>query len=165
MKRKPGHTIAKSSMKRMHGSAVQAKTVMVRVTRADIESAECGNPTKCMIKVAVKRALNLSHGYIHVDATGISISRNGSYREKSFLTRTPVANMIQFDAEKDLPHSERTVKPFSFKLHFFKTGKVNKYSHEVMAVKIKQKRDNGNSKKQYNMRSRVIGIAVGGVAA
>ena len=59
--------------KKMHGKPVQSKKVTVHVLNWDIEGAECRKPTKCMIKVAVKRALNLAHGYIHVDATGVSI--------------------------------------------------------------------------------------------
>jgi hypothetical protein len=162
MKRRPGHTKTKSSMKRMHGNAVQAKNIVVQVTRDDIESAECGKPTKCMIKVALKRALNLSHGYIHVDATGVSISRNGSYREKAFLPRPAMVNMVKFDAEANLPRAARTVKPFKFQLQFFKTTKVNKYTPAQMAVKIKRKVENGNSKKRYDIRSRVIGLALAG---
>lgn len=156
MKRSPGHTLAKSSMKRMHGNAVQAKTVSVAVLKDDIEVAECGKPTKCMIKVALKRALNLSHGYIHVDATGVSISRNGSYREKAFLPRKAMVNMVLFDKDKSL------VKPFKFQLTFMKTTKVHKYDDETMKRKIERKKANGNSKKRYDIRSRVIGMAIAG---
>ena len=55
-----------------------------------------------MIKVSTKRALNLAHGYIHVDATGVSISRNGKYREKAFLPRSAVKQMLLFDELKGL---------------------------------------------------------------
>lgn len=139
----------------VHGNAVQAKNVTVHVTRDDIESAECRDPNACMIKVALKRALNLAHGYIHVDASGISISRNGMYREKAFMPRTAQVRMLAFDRKED-------VKPFKFKLTFLKTTKVTKYSEAATERQMKTAKSNGNSKKKYNMRSRVIGIAVGG---
>jgi hypothetical protein len=144
----------------MHGNAVQAKTVTVHVTKDDIETAECGKPTKCMIKVALKRALNLSHGYIHVDATGVSISRNGSYREKAFLTRPAMMNMVKFDRDK---HS---VKPFKFKLTFFKTTKVADAARAAITSKAtkKHRAKAGYVPKKYDMRSRVVGMAIAGGA-
>lgn len=145
--------------KNMHGTAVQSKTVYIHVTKADIEAAECGNPNNCMIKVAAKRALNLAHGYISVDATGIAITRNGLYREKAFLPRSALPKMIAFDADK------ATVKPFSFKVTFFKTSKIRKYDAREVAMHRRSAIKTGNAKKKYNMRSRVIGLAVGGVAS
>lgn len=141
--------------KRMHGNAIQSKVVKVHVTRDDIEGSECRRPTKCMIKVAVKRALNLSHGYIHVDATGVSISRNGTYREKAFLPYPALRSMVSFD-------KKMAVKPFSFTLKFYKTTPVKKYTEEQTAKQMASARRTGNYKKKYNMRSRVIGLAFAG---
>lgn len=149
---------------RMHGNAIQSKNVTVHVTRDDITSAECLKPTKCMIKVALKRSLNLSHGYIHVDATGVSISRNGSYREKAFLPRRAMVNMVQFDKEKDLLPSQRTVRPFKFTLTFFKTTKVAD-AHRAAITRAATKRQRARAdyvRKKYDMRSRVIGAAIAG---
>lgn len=144
--------------RRVHGNAIQAKTVKVYVTHDDIDNAECRKPTKCMIKVALKRALNLSHGYIHVDATGISISRNGSYREKAFMTRPVLDKMLAFDRHE-------TVKPFSFILQFQKTTNITKKSDAHVVQTKKSHRKTGIDKKRYNMRERVIGVAVGGSIA
>lgn len=142
----------------MHGNAVQAKTVTIHVTKDDIEHAECGKPTKCMIKVATKRALNLSHGYIHVDATGVSITRNGSYREKAFMPRSVFVRMLAFDRSEQ-------VRPFSFKLTFFKTTKIlPKSESDIESTYVTSKRS-GAAKKKYDVRSRVIGVAVAGGAA
>lgn len=139
----------------MHGNAVQAKIVTCFVTKEDIETAECRNPNKCMIKVALKRALNLAHGYIHVDASGISISRNGRYREKAFMPRTAQVRMLAFDSEKP-------VSPFRFKLTFFKTTKVKEASEEQKESTYRSHKKSGTAKKKYDMRSRVIGVAVAG---
>ncbi len=140
----------------MHGNAVQSKTVTVHVTKDDIQNAECGNPNGCMIKVALKRALNLAHGYIHVDASGISISRNGMYREKAFMPRSAQVRMLAFDRKDD-------VKPFRFKATFFKTTKVADAARRVITTKAMKKFRAKKSyvEKKYDMRSRVIGIAVG----
>lgn len=141
---------------RMHGNAVQAKTVRVHVRQADIDDAECGLPTKCMIKVALKRALNLAHGYIHVDATGVSISRNGRYREKAFLPRPAMVNMVSFDKDKS------AVKPFNFQLTFFKTTKVADAARLAITNRAtrKHRAKKGYVPKKYNMRQRVIGMAI-----
>lgn len=143
---------------RMHGNAVQAKNVSCHVTQDDIDTAQCGKPTKCMIKVALKRALNLSHGYIHVDATGVSISRNGSYREKAFLPRPALMKMLAFDRDKT------SVKPFRFSLQFFKTTKVADADRLLVVNKSSKKIRSkpGYVAKKYDMRSRVIGVAVAG---
>lgn len=142
----------------MHKNAVQSKTLTVHVTKDDINNAECGNPNGCMIKVALKRALNLAHGYIHVDASGISISRNGMYREKAFMPRSAQARMLAFDQQQQ-------VSPFRFKVTFFKTTKVGKLSEEQRGKYTLRAKANKSAKKKYNMRSRVIGVAIGGVAA
>lgn len=142
----------------MHGNAVQAKHVLVHVLQSDINTAECGKPTKCMIKVALKRALNLAHGYIHVDASGISISRNGRYREKAFMPRTALVNMLKFDKDKN------SVKPFKFKLNFIKTTPVQEKSAADIESSYRSGKATGAAKKKYDMRSRVVGIAVAGGA-
>lgn len=152
--------------KRMHGHAVQSKSITIHVTRDDIENSQCGLPTKCMIKVALKRALNLAHGYIHVAADGISISRNGLYREKAFMPRTALLNMIQFDKEKDLPPAKRTVRPFKFKVTFFKTTKIATPERQAQfnANTRRRRARPDHQEKKYDMRSRVIGVAIAGGA-
>jgi hypothetical protein len=142
----------------MHGAAVQAKHVTVHVTQGDIDAAECGKPTKCMIKVALKRALNLAHGYIHVDATGVSISRNCKYREKAFMPRPALINMLKFDKGKV------GVKPFTFKLHFVKTTPIADAERAASTRRAKQKEraKQGFVEKKYDMRSRVVGVALSG---
>lgn len=139
----------------MHANAVQSKSMIISVTKGDIENAECRKPTKCMIKVAVKRALNLAHGYIHVDATGISISRNGSYREKSFMPNFVVKQMLSFDQHQE-------VKPFRFKAVFHKTAPIQKKSE--VSKERRYAKELNVTKKKYDMRSRVIGVAIAGGA-
>lgn len=146
----------------VHGNPIQHKTITAHVTDDDIKNAECGNPNKCMIKVSVKRALNLAHGYIHVDATGVSISRNGKYREKAFLPHPVVRKMIQFDQVR---LGGTPPKPFSFRLTFFRTTKVGKITDEQRKRYTKRAKASGNSKKKYTMRSRVVGLSISGGGA
>ncbi len=119
------------------------------------------DPNLCMIKLAVKRALNLAHGYIHVDASGIAISRNGKYREKSFLTKSVINNLILHDK----PATRHLVKPFSFWADFFKVGPVKKVSKKQRREYTARAKRNGNSKKKYAPRSRIVGLSAGNIAA
>lgn len=132
------------------------KTVMINVTAHDIEEGKCRDPNKCMIKLAVARAIDIPHGYIKVDATGVSITRRTDYREKAFLTHNALINMLRFDQKQQ-------VKPFKFKLVFHKTSKVYKASEQrkaqVNAARHKRKAE-GRPDKKYNLHQRVAGIAI-----
>lgn len=143
----------------MHGKPKQHKNVTIHVTDEDIKNAKCMNPNQCMIKVATKRALNLAHGYIHVDATGVSISRNGKYREKAFMPHPVVQKMIGFDM---MAHGGPEVKPFTFKLSFYKTTPVGKIDARQRSEYTRRAKKTGNARKKYDMRSRIVGLSISG---
>jgi hypothetical protein len=105
-----------------------------------------------MIKVAVARAIGVPHGYVKVDATGISVTRRKDYREKSFIPRTAIKHMLQFDKDPT------QVKPFSFYLEFRKTSPVYKSTKERREQINKARK--GKSQRKYNISERIAGIAV-----
>ena len=134
-----------------------AKRVAINVSNTDIHESECRDPNKCMIKVAVARALRIPHGYIHVDATGISVTRRDDFREKAFLPKTALKNMLKFDKKQ---YDE--LKPFRFMAEFHKTTKVVKSTAKRKA-RINELRNArlaaGIKPRKYNLKSRVVGIA------
>lgn len=87
------------------------------IIKQDIEEAACRDPNKCMIRMAVARALGIGHHYIHVDSTGVSITRRPDYREKAFLPASFVKNMLKWDRGEE-------IKPFTGTLKFFKTTSI-----------------------------------------
>ena len=140
-----------------------SKRVTVYVSNSDIHDSECCLPRKCMIKVAVARALRIPHGYIHVDSTGISVTRRSDFREKAFLPRIAQRKMLEFDAEKaarkqGLPSKVTT---FRFVAVFHKTTKVAKSSAKRKA-RINQLRNAraaaGIKPRKYNLQTRVAGL-------
>ena len=141
-----------------------AKRVSVYVGSTAIHDSECCNPNKCMIKVAVAHALRIPHGYIHVDATGISVTRRDDYREKAFLPKIAQRKMLEFDREeadrkKGLPSK---VTPFRFVAIFHKTSKVVK-SNAARKARINQLRNAraaaGIKPKKYRLHQRVVGLS------
>ena len=140
----------------MTNQANLRKEVTISVTQHDIDEGKCKNPNKCMIKLAVARAINIPHGYIKVDATGISITRRNDYREKSFLSHNAIVNMLRFDQNKE-------VRPFRFKAVFHKTSKVYKASdHRQKQVNAARKKRiaEGRPDKKYNLHQRIAGVAI-----
>lgn len=134
-----------------------ARHVKVRVTQADILEADCGDPNKCMIKVAVARAIGVPHGYIRVHATGIAVTRRQDYREKAFLPKTAYVNLLRFDFNRD------AVKPFTFNLEFRKTTRVHHSTSERRAQVNRaraRRKEEGRPDKQYSLSKRLQGIAV-----
>jgi len=141
-----------------HASQVNFnKKVRCYVTKQMIEDAKCGDPNKCMIKLAVAKGINGPGLYIKVDSTGVAITRRNDRREKAFLPRVVVNNMVRFDNNKE------SVTPFSFTLHFIPTTRVSKSSAErkaqVNAARRKRK-ENGRPDKKYDLHTRVKGLAV-----
>lgn len=132
------------------------KNVRVHVTRRDIEEGKCTDPNKCMIKLAVARAINIPHGYIRVDSTGVSITRRNDYREKAFMPRTAVVNMFRFD-------NKQQIEPFYFVLKFVKTTRVHKATAErrekVNQARARRKAE-GRPDRQYSLAKRLRGVAV-----
>lgn len=141
-----------------------SKKVRVSVSGSDIHSSECLDPNRCMIKVSMARALRVPHGYIHVDSTGISVTRRRDYREKAFLPRIAARKMLEFDREaearkKGLPSK---VTPFQFTVEFHKTSKVVKSTQERKdrINELRQRRSAAGIKpRKYSLHQRVVGIA------
>lgn len=129
--------------------------VRISVTQADIDVGKGCDPNKCMIKLAVARAINIPHGYIKVDATGISVTRRTTYREKAFIPRTALKNMLAFDKDKT------AVRPFAFTLTFHKTTKVYKASeHRKEQINRNRRENNPPSRnRKYGLAKRIQGIA------
>jgi hypothetical protein len=130
--------------------------VRVSVTQDDIDKGKCGDQNKCMIKISVARAINVPHGYVRVDATGISVTRRPDYREKAFIPRQALANMLRFDKDKD------SVKPFYFWLVFHKTTPVAKASEQRKEAINRNRRENDppSKRKKYHLNKRIAGIAI-----
>lgn len=135
-----------------------ATNVRVYVSQHDIDDGKSCDPNKCMIKIAVARAINIPHGYIKVDATGISVTRRTDYREKAFLPKAAVRNMLLFDK----PDTRNTVKPFSFIATFHKTSRVVRSSEERKArINLLRRRRAaaGIKPKKYTLHMRVRGLS------
>lgn len=135
------------------------KIVTVRVTQNDIDEGKCRDPNKCMLKLAIKREIG-GHGYVNVKGGVVSITRRSDYREKGFLPRSAVKAMLNFDEKK-------LVKPFTFRVEFYKTTKIAdaKRQAQMNAVTRKRRSEPGYKAKKYTMRQRIAGIAVGDVEA
>lgn len=132
--------------------------VRIPVTQADIDDGMSCDPNKCMIKIATARAVNVPHGYIKVDATGISITRRTDWREKAFLPKAAVRNMLLFDK----PDTRKTVKPFTFTAIFHKTTQVVRSSEERKArINLLRRRRAaaGIKPKKYTLHMRVRGLS------
>lgn len=135
------------------------KTLTVRVTQNDINEGKCCDPNKCMLKLAIKREIG-GHGYVHVEGGNVAITRRPDYRERGFLPRSAIQAMLDFDNKKE-------VKPFPFKITFYKTSKIQsaeRAAQKNLIARKAYKAGAGYRKKKYNMRQRIAGIAVGGSA-
>jgi hypothetical protein len=126
----------------------------IHVSRAHIAEGECRQPTKCMIRLAVKHAIG-GHGYVKVDATGIAITRRDDYREKFHwpsARHKAVRAMIAFDKKEP-------VEPFTFVAKFQRTTKIVKRD----TVQVNRWRDArkaaGRPDKRSDMKKRIIGLA------
>lgn len=139
------------------------KEVEIEVTAAHIASSKCGNPTHCMIRHAVAEQLGLVHGYVRVDATGVSITRRPDFREKSPLPKGARDALVIFDecgrlGLNPLEH----IEPFSLKLKFQKTTKVKKVSAEraEQIEKARKSRAAAGGKGKIYPTERFAGVAV-----
>lgn len=135
------------------------KILPVAVTQGDIDDGECRMPNKCMLKLAIKREIG-GHGYVDVRNGTVSITRRPDYREKGFLPRSALKAMLDFDVGKK-------VKPFRFKVVFYKTTKIKTAARLIQAAEANRKirARPGYKAKKYTMRQRIAGIAVGDVIA
>ncbi len=131
------------------------KTIRVHVTQNDIVEGKCADPNKCMVKLAIKREIG-GHGYVHVEGGVVSITRRPDYREKGFMPRTVMKKVIEFDQKKE-------VRPFYFNITFYKSSKITAQKSAEKNKTLRAKP--GYKAKKYNMRRRIAGMALGGVAA
>ena len=129
------------------------KRERIYVSQENIDNGECGNGRKCPIRLGVKDSLNLGHGYCHVDATGISITRKGDWREKAFIVKSALRWLLDYDKRKP-------VRPFSFWATFHNTTPVTKLTAAQRKEYTVRARANGNSKKQYKKQSRLVGVSL-----
>lgn len=136
------------------------KREKITITQEDIDEGVCRKSRRCPIRLGVKRSLDLGHGYCHVDATGIAITRNGTNREKSFICRTALVWLKNYD-----DNGKDAAKPFHFWAEFFPIRKVHKLSAAKRAEYTARAIKNGNSKKKYNDRSRLVGVSFAKKAA
>ncbi len=129
------------------------KKERVKVSQQNIDDGVCNDGRHCPIRLGVKDSLDLGHGYCHVDATGISITRNGTHREKSFIVRTALEWLKRYDEK-----GKSAVSPFEFWCEFYPIRKVYKITPKQRARYTERAKTNGNSKKRYR-RSRLIGVS------
>lgn len=136
-----------------------SKTITINVLKSDIEEGKCKDPNKCMLKLAIKREIG-GHGYVHVEGGNVAITRRPDYRERGFLPRPALKAMLDFD-------NQREVKPFKFKITFYKTTPIitAETAERRYALLRKERAKPGHKQKKYTMRQRIAGIAVGGQAA
>lgn len=138
--------------------------VNVGITKYDIEHGKCGDPTHCMIRVAIGRELGLVHGYVKVDATGVSVTRRPDYREKAKLPKSALDALMIFDECGRLGLDPLDyVRPFNFALQFKKTTKVVKVSAE-RKQQIREAKAarfaSGKPDRVSFKRSRIAGVSV-----
>jgi hypothetical protein len=138
------------------------KRVTVEIRREHITEGACGDPNKCMIKLAIAEAIRVPHGYIKVDARGVRLTRRKDYREGAFLPMIAYKKMLAFD-------NGQTVEPFSIRLNFVKTDAVKKPASAERKAQINAARatrkSSGRPDKKYTLAKRLRGIAFTSEAA
>jgi hypothetical protein len=127
------------------------------VLQCDIDEGEGCNGNKCMIHRCVQRTLG-GIKYIHVDATGLSVTRRTDYREKAFLPRKVYKYLLQYDTEKKAGVT-CTVKPFSFAVKFEKTTPIWQQATPERRAQ-KSAYDKKRTRKQYPKRYRYEGVTL-----
>jgi hypothetical protein len=127
----------------------------IHITDPMIDAAKGCSPTACGIHLATKKAIG-GHGYVHVDASGVSITRRDDYREKAFLTRPLTRWMIAFD--KWTRSAGPRPKPMSATLTFFKTSKIVKRDRDEINRAREARKANGWKEKKYNIHERIVGL-------
>lgn len=122
--------------------------ILIEVSKEDIDEGMCGLPNKCMIKLAVKRAIG-GHGYVKVESSGIAITRRDDFRERAFLPRPAQRAMVAFD-------NKEPVRPFSFWLHFMKTSRIEKRDPDKVNATRQKRKATGWKQPKY---VRSVGLA------
>ena len=138
------------------------KRVTIEIRREHITEGACGDPNKCMIKLAIAEAIRVPHGYIKVDARGVRLTRRKDYREGAFLPMVAYKRMLAFDRGE-------AIEPFSIRLTFVKTDLVKKPASAARKAQInaarEQRKASGRPDKRYTLSKRLSGIAFTSEAA
>jgi hypothetical protein len=138
------------------------KTMHFRIPDKFIVEGLCGLPTKCAVKLTVKEKIG-GHGYVSVDAGGVSISRRPDCREKAFMPKPLLNWVVNFDAWKEEgadPKAPNRPKPIPFTLTFHKTTKIVHRDNDQVNANRKMRAAAGKPDKKYGMRKRIAGVAL-----
>jgi hypothetical protein len=146
--------------------------------KSEIVDRGC-HPYDCMYHVTTAEAINIPHGYIKVDGTGVSITRRTDYREHALPPKVMRKNMLLFDRyyleyvkwlkgkRKDKGEPNFPIKPHKVRLTFYKTTKVHKASedrkekiNEARRIRKANNKANGVKEKVYDLHKRVLGLAM-----
>lgn len=87
----------------------------LEITRSDIDEGVCGNRSRCMIAIAIKRKLGLNRNhYVTVDEHGIAFTVGG-LRYHLEISATEKRRAKEFDEDKSRakPHT-MVIKQWSF---------------------------------------------------
>jgi hypothetical protein len=152
---------------------LETMTFEVPVIQDDIDHSDCLAPHKCMIKVAMERALRKisksSNHHCRVDAGHATFHWQG-YRYIADMPKIGKANLIKFDAEDKARKKAKkagekyvsVVKPFKLKFKARKISKLpaNTAARREQVNKARRLRVAGGEKpKVYTLRHRVAGFA------
>lgn len=146
----------------------------VRVTAEDIAEGECLLANKCMVRVAVERALrqldpSMPNHHTRVDAGHIRFNLKGR-RCVADTPRVAKAALIKFDAEvrekrkakrKGVPFKSE-VEPFSLKVMGELRGKLTPTSRkrkDGINQARRRRAEAGQKPKKYTLHKRVVGFA------
>jgi hypothetical protein len=140
--------------------------IKVRITKEHIENGECGNSRNCMVGLAVQARLGLVHGYVHVDSTGVSITRRPDYREKALMPGKLAKEVCLHDEAKRLGLNPFDyVQPQVVTFKFVKTTKIapkaSKERRDQINKARRQRAAEGRPDRISYKRDRMAGIAIG----
>lgn len=146
----------------------------VYVSAADIEEGECLKAHKCMVRVAVERALrnldpSMPNHHTRVDAGHIKFNYKGRHALAD-TARVAKAKLIQFDKEvKEKRKAKRQEKPFKSEVVPFpftvravlgrKIVKTTRERKDKINEARKRRQAAGQKPKQYTLHQRVVGFA------
>lgn len=146
----------------------------VHVSAGDIEEGECLKANKCMVRVAVERALrnldpSMPNHHTRVDAGHIKFNWKGRHALAD-TARVAKAKLIQFDKEvKERRKAKKQKKPFKSEVEPFpftvravlgrKIIKTTSARKDNINAARKRRQAAGQKPKQYTLHQRVVGFA------
>lgn len=134
--------------------------------RQDLNPLGCRDAKHCAWAEALKRLLK-THGYVHVDALGFSITRDGqTHREHAPMTKKILAWIVEYDRCQGNQEELDKLPLISATLRFSPTTRIVKSTPErreqINAARRRREADRkaeGLSRKVYTTRERIIGFA------